>query len=314
MIDRGSDITIVRGDLLYHIVSTAGLEASKIRSTGQRAYTYDQKPITLEGQIDLNISFGENRLCTTVYIKLVAPDALLLSEAVCRTLGVVSYHPHVQVVQKGPVTITPITISIKKDILPLGEDQDMESQVSMGAVTTMELRSGETHTPGELANNTTPVTEPAQTLGSDMNDEPSLQEPSELECVLKQELGNISQVSLIKTVRLPANFTAVVPVQVLNEIGTFMLEPSDSLDTSLKIIESLIEVNEDGSSAVVVANTGKSTYQLQKGMDLGQVVGVELVVAKDEDLPVVCEGSVEEAVKPLLDQVNLYGISLQSEK
>ena len=301
------------GDLLYHIVSTAGLEASKIRSADQRACAYDQKPITLDGQIDLNISFGENTLCTTVYIKLVAPDALLLSEAVCRTLGVVSYHPNVQAVQKGPVTITPITIPIKEDILPLGEDQDMEFQVSMEAVTTVEVRS---RTPGELANNTgtTPATEPAQILGSDMNDEPSLQEPSELECVLKQELGSISQVSLIKTVRLPANSTAVVPVQVLNEKDTFMLEPSDSLDTSLKIVESLIEVKEDGSSAVVVANTGKSTYQLQKGMDLDQVVEVELVVAKDEDLPVVCEGSVEEAVKPLLDQVNLFGISLQSEK
>ena len=59
-------------------------------------------------------------------------------------------------------------------------------------MTTVEVRSRETHTPGELANNITPATEPAQTLGSDMNDEPSLQEPSELECVLKQELGNIS--------------------------------------------------------------------------------------------------------------------------
>ena len=95
-----------------------------------------------------------------------------------------------------------------------------------------------------------------------------------------------------------------------------MLEPSDSLHTSLKIVESLIEVNEDGSSAVEVANTGKSTYQLQKGMDyLSQVVEVELVIAKDEDLPVVHEGSVEEAAKKLLlDQVNLFGISLQSEK
>ena len=186
-------------------------------------------------------------------------------------------------------------------------------------MTTVEVRSRETYTPGELSNDTTLATEPAQTLGSDMNDEKeepiaSLQEPSELECVLKQELGNISQVSLIKTVRLPANFTAVVPVQVLNEKGTVMLYPSDSLDTSLNIVESLIEVNQDGPYVVVVANTGKSTYQLQKGMDLGQVVEVELVIAKDEDLPVVCEGSVEEAVKPLLDQVNLFGISLQSKK
>ena len=39
LIDTGSDITIVRGDLLYHIMSTAGLEASKIRSADQRACT-----------------------------------------------------------------------------------------------------------------------------------------------------------------------------------------------------------------------------------------------------------------------------------
>ena len=37
----------------------------------------------------------------------------------------------------------------------------MESQVSMEAVTTVEVRSRETHTPGagELANNTTPATQ-----------------------------------------------------------------------------------------------------------------------------------------------------------
>ena len=32
----------------------------------------------------MNISFGEKTFCTTVYIKFVAPDKLLLSEAVCR--------------------------------------------------------------------------------------------------------------------------------------------------------------------------------------------------------------------------------------
>ena len=52
------------------------------------------------------------------------------------------------------------------------------------------------------------------------------------------------------------------------------VEPLDSLDTSLKIIESLIEVKENCSSTVVIANTGKSACQLQKGIDLGQVVAV----------------------------------------
>ena len=49
LIDTGLDITIVCGDLLYHIISTAGLEASNIRSTDQRACTFDQKQITLDG-------------------------------------------------------------------------------------------------------------------------------------------------------------------------------------------------------------------------------------------------------------------------
>ena len=47
--------------------------------------TYDQKSITLDGQIDLHISFGKKVICTTVYVELVAPDQLPLSEvaAVC---------------------------------------------------------------------------------------------------------------------------------------------------------------------------------------------------------------------------------------
>ena len=56
----------------------------------------------MDGQVDLNISFGEKALYITVYIKLVAPNSLLLSESVCCNLGMVSYHPNVQVVQKGP--------------------------------------------------------------------------------------------------------------------------------------------------------------------------------------------------------------------
>ena len=39
LIDTGSDITIVRGDLLYHIVSTAGLEESNIKPADQKACT-----------------------------------------------------------------------------------------------------------------------------------------------------------------------------------------------------------------------------------------------------------------------------------
>ena len=64
LIGTGSDITIVCGDLLYHIVSTAGLEASNISSVDQKACTYDQQPVTLDRQVDLN--FDEKILCCVV--------------------------------------------------------------------------------------------------------------------------------------------------------------------------------------------------------------------------------------------------------
>ena len=39
--------------------------------------------------IDVNITFGRKILCGTMYIKLVAPDQLLLSDAVCHSLTII---------------------------------------------------------------------------------------------------------------------------------------------------------------------------------------------------------------------------------
>ena len=50
----------------------------------------------MDGQIDLHIKFGEKCICETVYVKLYAPDRLLLSENVCCKLQIVSYHPDIQ--------------------------------------------------------------------------------------------------------------------------------------------------------------------------------------------------------------------------
>ena len=50
--------------------------------------------------MDMRITFSEKVVSTTVYVKLVAPDQLLLSETVCHLLGIVSYHPNVQFVER----------------------------------------------------------------------------------------------------------------------------------------------------------------------------------------------------------------------
>jgi hypothetical protein len=46
--------------------------------------------------MDLEITFDDKTMCTPVYIKMDAADQLLLSEGVCRQLGVVTFHPKVE--------------------------------------------------------------------------------------------------------------------------------------------------------------------------------------------------------------------------
>ena len=40
----------------------------------------------------MNIAFELLKLKTTIYVKLKAPDPLLLSESVCQKLGITQYH------------------------------------------------------------------------------------------------------------------------------------------------------------------------------------------------------------------------------
>ena len=68
-----------------------------------------------------------------------------------------------------------------------------------------------------------------------------------------------SQVRIIKAVRLPANYSAAVPVQVTQIkgtgrvfYGTILLEPSKLLDQSLQVEESLLEVKKDSSTATAI--------------------------------------------------------------
>ena len=58
--------------------------------------TYDRKPFTLHGVLELEISFAEKKMKAKVYIKMDTSDQLLLSEGVCRQLGIIRYHPSVR--------------------------------------------------------------------------------------------------------------------------------------------------------------------------------------------------------------------------
>ena len=102
-----ADITNISGDLFWKVASVACLKKKNLKPADKVPRAYDQRPFTLDGRMELVITFGEMEISTPVYIKLDAPDQLLLSERVCRLLGIVGYHSEVQVWRGGHKSKTP---------------------------------------------------------------------------------------------------------------------------------------------------------------------------------------------------------------
>ena len=101
IIDTAADITIIGGRLFKKIATTARLRKKDLKPPDKKPRTYDQHTFTLDGRMDLDITFDGKTMCTPVYIKMDAQDQLLLAEGVCRQLGIISYHPEVKTWRGG---------------------------------------------------------------------------------------------------------------------------------------------------------------------------------------------------------------------
>ena len=96
LIDSGADITIMGGTLFWKVATVACLKKRDLKSPDKTPRNYDQAPFTLDGHMDLDVSFGDKTMCTPIYIKADAHEQLLLSEGVCRQLGILQYHTNVE--------------------------------------------------------------------------------------------------------------------------------------------------------------------------------------------------------------------------
>ncbi len=96
VLDSGADITIMGGTLFQKVAAVARLKKRDLKKPDKMPRNYDQSPFTLDGRMDLDLSFNGKTMCTPVYIKSDALEQLLLSEGVCRQLGIVQYHPDVE--------------------------------------------------------------------------------------------------------------------------------------------------------------------------------------------------------------------------
>ncbi len=96
IIDSDADITILGGDLFRDVATVARLKKRDLKKPDKTPKTYDRKPFTLDGRMDLDITFTGKTMCTPVYLKMDAHEQLLLSEGVCRQLGIIQYHKSVE--------------------------------------------------------------------------------------------------------------------------------------------------------------------------------------------------------------------------
>ena len=120
IIDTAADITIIGGKLFALVAATAKLRKKNFRKSDKIPRNYDRRTFHLDGCMEMDITFQDKTMNTTVYIKMDASDQLLLSEGVCRQLGVVSYHPSIlaqRVTKKRETTLVPsIRVSLVKSV------------------------------------------------------------------------------------------------------------------------------------------------------------------------------------------------------
>jgi hypothetical protein len=101
IVDSGADITILGSELFKKVAAVAKLKKKDFKPADKTPHNYDRQPFSLDGRMDLDVTFQGKTICTPIYIKMDAPDQLLLSEGVCRQLGIISHHPKVEVWRGG---------------------------------------------------------------------------------------------------------------------------------------------------------------------------------------------------------------------
>ena len=82
-------------ELFKKVASVAQLKKSAFKKPDKIPYTYDHQPFSLDGKLELDITFDNHTMRTPVYVKMDAREPLLLSEGVCHQLGIIKYHPSV---------------------------------------------------------------------------------------------------------------------------------------------------------------------------------------------------------------------------
>ena len=196
--------------------------------------------------MDLEIIFDGRTMRTPIYIKMDAADQLLLSEGVCRQLGVVTFHPNVEQwrgrskrAQKNPATSsTP------------QESENPPSAASNPETHDSSSSSSSTETPGS--------TEPSATTEAKV---PAV------------------RVNRVQSVHLLPHQSQVVEVSLdyREDIRQPLLLDGTELSCGVGVDTPLINIDEDGRALTVLSNHTGCSVTVDEGSSLGVAVPVEPV-------------------------------------
>jgi hypothetical protein len=108
------------GNLFKQVAAVARLHKRDFQRPEKTPQGYDRKPFHIDGKVNLDICFQDKVMNTPVYVKMDAPEQLLLSEGMCRQLGIISYHPEVKVQKKlhknGHCTVPTVRVRLIQDV------------------------------------------------------------------------------------------------------------------------------------------------------------------------------------------------------
>ena len=127
IIDTGADISIMGGEVFKKVAAVAKLRKSHLKKADKTPHNYDQTPFSLDGRMDLDVTFEGVTMCTPIYIKSDAHEQLLLSEGVCRQLNIVRYHTNTRQrsrpVKQRQVNLDPAKCDTQDDVeqQPVGD-------------------------------------------------------------------------------------------------------------------------------------------------------------------------------------------------
>ena len=90
VVDSGVDITIIVGEMFKRVAAAAKLCKRDFKPPNRTQHNYDQQPFHVNGRVDLDVSFLDKTMNMSIYVKMDAHEPSLLSEGVCRQMGIIS--------------------------------------------------------------------------------------------------------------------------------------------------------------------------------------------------------------------------------